>query len=706
MVAMLRTLKAPPVFESEELTQRARMIWVVATAVMVIVSALTIAMSVGQPNQIPRMIAAFVTVQLLGFTTLSFNRRGRVRLAGGILTGGLITMVTTLGIAAGGVRSPGVSLFAVYVLMAGLLLGETAGLITAIVCSIIALGFVIAEYTGVLPPDSVNYGPASRYILLNVYMGMVVVMLRLANKTIAAAMHQLGRSLASQNKRVKELNLLHEASKLLRNRTFDRVVLQELVALIPAAWQYPEVCEARIAYGAFEAKTLGFRDSRWRLSIAFKTSEADGVIDVVYVAERPLADDGPFLSEERNALLSLRDILVSWLEREVAERRRRATEGQLRQSQKMEALGTLAGGIAHDFNNILAGIVGNVMVGKSDVGAHHVAGESFDAILAATERASDIVNRILLFSRRTEGERKLMDIQPVVEEAIKLLSVSTPKNVDIETRFTGGVANIRGDASQLFQVVMNLGTNALHAMVGRGGVLTVVVENVELDDKASALSADLDPGPHVRVTMRDTGSGMTPETRDRLFEPFFTTKGVGGTGLGLSVVHGIVKDHGGAVTVESELGRGTTVSVYFRAARRTGDTPANGNGVTPRGSGQHVMYVDDDKALTVVMDKLIKRFGYRCTTYTDPLVALKEFRVAPHSFDAVITDFKMPVMTGIELTTRMREVRSDIPIALISGFGIDDEAASRAGIKLRMAKPVSIEGLTQALKSMLSERAA
>src|ERR1051325_4666744 len=451
MVAMLRTLKAPPVFESEELTQRARMIWVVATSVMVIVSALTIAMSVGQPNQIPRMIVAFITVQTLGFTTLTFNRRGRLKLAAGILTGGLITMVTTLAIAAGGVRSPGVSLFAVYVLMAGLLLGEAAGLITAIICSLIALGFVIAEYSGVLPPDSVSYGPASRFILLNVYMGMVVVLLRLANKTIAAAMRRMERTATDEHKRVRELELLHEASHVLRNRTFDRVVLQELVALIPPAWKYPEICEARISYGKAEAKTLRFRDSQWRQTVAFRTAEADGVIEVVYLEERPAADDGPFLAQERYVLLSLRDILVGWLEREVAERRRRNAEEQLRQSQKMEALGTLAGGIAHDFNNILAGIVGNVMVGKSDGGAHHVAGESFDAILAATERASDIVNRILLFSRRTEGERKVMDLQPVVEEAIKLLAVSTPTNVDIEKRFMGGISSIRGDASQLFQ---------------------------------------------------------------------------------------------------------------------------------------------------------------------------------------------------------------------------------------------------------------
>jgi CheY-like chemotaxis protein len=286
-----------------------------------------------------------------------------------------------------------------------------------------------------------------------------------------------------------------------------------------------------------------------------------------------------------------------------------------------------------------------------------------------------------------------------------------PKNVKVRSAFDADIPGVSGDASQLFQVVMNLGTNAIHAMTPGGGTLTISVEAVELGDTATKLSVDLDPGPHARLAVSDTGSGIARADMERLFEPFFTTKGVSGTGLGLSVVHGIVKEHGGAVAVESEVGTGTTVSVYLPAsAAASGDAVAESQpeppSETPSGNGEHVLYVDDDQALVNTLSRIIKRYGYRCTAYDDPDAALRAFTNSPHSFDAVLTDYMMPVMNGVTLARRLREIRPEIPIGVVSGFGVDVASAEQAGIDVRIAKPVSIEVLTQALQRMLRSRKA
>ncbi|MEX2180325.1 MAG: ATP-binding protein [Gemmatimonadaceae bacterium] len=721
MLATLRRLNIPPRFESEERTQRARMVHVVALSAMTIVTALTLAMLVAQPEHRVRMLGLVAFVQALGLLVLEANRRGRVVLAATGIVAGIVATIAAMALPAGGVLSPGVSMYSVLVLMAGILLGERAGVITAIVCAAIGLALVLLDATGYLPAQTVFYRPVARWILFCVYMAMVVVLLKLANEAIGAAMrrvetelrerraaqHELATSNADLAKRVEELGLLHDASQLLRNRSFDPTILDEIVRLIPRAWQYPEVCAARITYGDVDARSPGFRDSRWRQTVTFATAESDGIISIVYLEERPPAAEGPFLAEERSVLLSLGDMLAAWLERDVAERRRKSVEEQLRQSQKMEALGTLAGGIAHDFNNIIGAIVGQADLGKAEAGAQHQSAKAFDAILAATRRASDIVNRILLFSRRQEAERNAMTLRSVVEEAVKLLQGSLPRNVQVRSSFSPELPEISGDASQLFQVVMNLATNAAHAMTAGGGILTIAVDAMELNDTASILSVDLDPGPHVRLTVSDTGTGMSPETRDRLFEPFFTTKGLTGTGLGMSVVHGIVKDHEGAITVDSTVGTGTVVSVYFPVAQPTpapAPQPAAPDSTeTLHGNGEHVMYVDDDEAIGSILSRVIRRYGYRCSTYTDPHAALRDFRDSPHSFDAVLTDFAMPTMTGIVLAQQLREIHPAIPIALVSGYGVDADTAAAAGIDLRIAKPVSIEVLARALRQMLQD---
>src|SRR6185503_578379 len=367
--------------------------------------------------------------------------------------------------------------------------------------------------------------------------------------------------------RMKELRLLHFAARLLQSdRPFNNGVLSTLVTQMPDAWLYPEGCAARIKYRDVEVSTGGWREHAIAYQTAkFATSAGKGVIEVAYLVERPAAAEGPFLTEERALIDSLAEMLGAYIERGLVEQQRRRVEAELRQSQKMQALGTLAGGIAHDFNNILTAIVGHLELGFSDVPDGHPVRAPLLAIARAGDRARDLVKRILLFSRKQEAERRVIALGPVVEEAVRLLRASLPATIQIRSTYSPDAPPVLADASQIHQIIMNLGTNAGHAMSHHGGLLSFEIDRIEVGD-GRPVSADLRPGVHACLTVRDTGTGMTADVKERLFEPFFTTKGLDGTGLGLSVVHGIVRDHEGAVLVDSELGRGTVFQIYLPEA--------------------------------------------------------------------------------------------------------------------------------------------
>ena len=714
----LRRLNAPPSFESEELTQRARMFHNVMRMTMLIATVLLLTLALMNHHLVTRAVAAILTVDVLGLVLLDVNRRGQPLIASAALIGGVIALITVMAFTAGGIRSPGISLYFIFVLMAATLMGERAGMITAIVCSILGFGYVVMELTGTLPAMTVTYGPAALWVLYTMYLGIVLVLVRISSNAVRGALERaegelvvrrtaqdnLASSLHELGERVKELRLLHSASQLLRDTAVDAETLQRLVNMMPRAWQYPEICEAHIAFDHIDVRTAGWRETPWRQSIPLPTSEGNGVIEVVYLEERPPEDEGPFLAEERDLLVSLQDSLVAWIERDAAERRRLGTEHQLRQSQKMQALGTLAGGIAHDFNNILTAIIGNAQLSAMELDPKHPARSSIDAVLDASARASEIVKRILLFSRRQDAERKVMPWAAVVEEVVKLMRASMPKNIGVTTRFSPNLPNVLGDASQLYQAVINLCTNAVHAMTPSGGTLTLSLDPVQIGPDSGPIAVELAPGPYVRLSVTDTGVGMSPAVVDRLFEPFFTTKAHGGTGLGLSVVHGIVRDHDGAVTVKSEPGEGSTFEIYLPAAVEQKRAAPSATGDAPRGQGQHIMYVDDEEALVAVMSRLLPRIGYRCTGYSDPRAALQAFRAAPGSFDAIVTDMAMPNMNGLQFADAVREQRDDIPIAIASGNAAD-VSHSRVDIDAVIQKPVSMDGLARLLEGMFARAA-
>ena len=380
-------------------------------------------------------------------------------------------------------------------------------------------------------------------------------------------------------------------------------------------------------------------------------------------------------------------------------------EAQLRQAQKMEAIGTLAGGIAHDFNNILGAIMGNIDLARMDIEPGHPAAESIEEVAKASRRAATLVRQILTFSRRQEQTFQPVSVAEVVREALGLLRATLPTSIEIRTALLAEEPSVLADSTQLHQVLMNLGTNAAHSMRDGGGVLGITEQIVELDPAEAAAFTGLRPGRFLRLTVSDTGVGMSRGVAERIFEPFFTTKSPGeGTGLGLSVVHGIVRNHGGAITVESELGAGTRFQILLPVAVTERDGPDGGKKTPPDGRGREILLLDDEPALVSTIERALQRRGFKVTSFSDPQSALEKFKLASASFAAVITDQTMPKLNGSEVAMRLREVRSDVPVIVMTGN--DATTAARLvegipGVRL-LLKPVDVASLDAAVNEALS----
>jgi PAS domain S-box-containing protein len=386
-----------------------------------------------------------------------------------------------------------------------------------------------------------------------------------------------------------------------------------------------------------------------------------------------------------------------------AEAARKELEGQLRQAQKMEAIGTLAGGIAHDFNNILFTIVG-----FTDLSLHDASdGETrwnLTQVMNACDRAKNLVNQILAFSRQEAPERRPVDIVPVAKDALKFLRSTIPSTVELKQRITGDSLTVLSDPTTIHQVLINLGTNAAHAMRTTGGVMEVCLEGLEIpSDRGGSVPADLKPGPYIRMTVRDTGVGIDPAIMNRIFDPFFTTKPLGeGTGLGLSVVYGIVKSHGGSIAVESEVGRGSTFHVYLPRtpeAEREDDR----NKAPASGGPEHILFVDDEVVLVDMGERMLSALGYRVTAVANGPDALAIFRENPGDFDLVITDMTMPGMTGAQLSREILKIKPGFPIILCTGFSeiISEGEAKAMGIRRFLMKPVFLDTLAGEIRTVI-----
>lgn len=458
------------------------------------------------------------------------------------------------------------------------------------------------------------------------------------------------------------------------------------------------------------------RESTRRLEVAYAQSiiyaeELNEKIAEQKRAEKALQnahDELEVRVEARTAELSRANLLLEQeiAERKQAEEKRKQLEAQLRQAHKMESIGTLAGGIAHEFNNIIGIIIGNTEIALYENMQGYSAQHNLEEVLNACLRAEEVVKQILTFSRQSEQEKGPLQVSLVLQEALHLLHATLPTTIEIRKKIDSQFGTILADPTQIQQVLMNLCTNAAHAMCEDSGVLEVRLVDLYIDADVATQYPDLNPGPYVRLTVSDTGHGMEPEIIERIFDPYFTTKKPDeGTGMGLAVVHGIVKSHGGTITVESKVGEGTTFHIFFPRIERelTFKTEVPEHFLM---GNERVLFVDDEQAIVDMGKQMLEALGYKVVAKTSSTEALEAFRAHPDKFDIVITDQTMPHITGEMLAKKLMRIRHDIPIILCTGYSkvITEEKAKAMGIREFVMKPIVTRDIAETIRNVLDEK--
>jgi len=438
-----------------------------------------------------------------------------------------------------------------------------------------------------------------------------------------------------------------------------------------------------------------------RGALAFPIILGDRVTGVIDFLARGVPGADPKLFEMFDTIGRQ---LGAFFDRKAIETERQRLEIQLRQAQKMEAIGQLSGGIAHDFNNILTAITANLQLALVDLAEPHPAAPGLKDAARATERAIDLVRQILLFARQQPTERRVIDLRAIGEQSVRLLRATLPAGVDLGFTIEPNVPPVFADATQIQQVLMNLGTNAWHALGQDNGRIEIKIALVDIDAERARALPGRRVGRWVRLEVRDNGMGMDVPTLERIFEPFFTTKGPDrGTGLGLAVVHGIVASHDGTIAVASGPGAGTTFEVYLPPAEGPVQELATGATTAPPGTGQHILFIDDEPMLGRSTRRVLERAGYRVTTFTDPRQALEYFASGADTFDLVITDMNMPNLSGLDVTRGLRAKGTAVPILLLSG-NLEDEVRARAaslGVTQVIQKPWTNDALSETVHRLV-----
>jgi signal transduction histidine kinase/ActR/RegA family two-component response regulator len=409
------------------------------------------------------------------------------------------------------------------------------------------------------------------------------------------------------------------------------------------------------------------------------------------------------LFDENDQLVEYQSIGRDITEQKLAEDESAKLERQIRQAQKIEAVGTLADGIAHDFNNILSAVIGHCELSGLYLPKGSPAKKNLTKILDAAYHARDLVHLIELISIENEPQQKPVHLQQVIEDVLELIQASLPATIKIEQQLIGESDTVLCDPTQIHQVLTNLCTNAHHSMRETGGTLSVTLKAVELDSDDTAQHPELEPGAYARITVSDTGRGMDERTLERIFDPYFTTKEQHiGTGLGLAVARSIVKKYTGVILVSSDLGKGTTFTVFL--PRQIDSAMDETEEANPRPPGQgRILFVDDEQAQVDLGSEMLKNLGYHTESFTNPIQAQEIFSRQPDHYDLVITDMTMPQMTGAQLSKNLLKIRKKIPIILCTGFSerISDDSAKKIGIKALEMKPLQMHELAATIRKVL-----
>jgi PAS domain S-box-containing protein len=470
----------------------------------------------------------------------------------------------------------------------------------------------------------------------------------------------------------------------------------------------PSLCEM-LGYGEDELKKMGVEDIHPRDKLENITADFEACArgEKTFTENNPcLKKDGTIIYMDISGTTTVIDgkkCIIAFF-RDITARRH--LEEQLRDASKMEALGTLVGGIAHEFNNVLAIIMGNVELSLIDVPGWSPIHYNLEEIRTACLRAKDVVRQLLSYVRKIEYKKKPLRLIPVIKDSIKFLRAAIPTNIDIHQTIQAEADIVLADPTQINQVMINLCTNAYHAMEETGGNLEIAVHNVVLEEDVVTIDPALVPGNYVKVTVSDTGKGISPQIIDRIFDPFFTTKEVGkGSGMGLSVVHGIIKSYGGAISVESEPGKGTTANLFFPVVEGEAVLESKPVGEESPTGNERILFIDDENSMVDMAQGILERLGYQVETKMSPVEALELFRSKPDQFDLVITDMAMPKMTGDILAKEILTIRPDIPVILCTGFTekISEENAYEVGIKAFLSKPLVMREFAVKVRNVLDE---
>lgn len=499
---------------------------------------------------------------------------------------------------------------------------------------------------------------------------------------------------------------------------YKRLIDNSLVGIYIAQKHVIRFCNQRFAeiFGYESIEELVEKPMRdliakgnWKLVEKEVKSRESGIKETSSYEFKGLRQDGETFDIEAlgNRIVyqgspAIQGILLDVTERKQYDSERQRLEDQLHQVQKMEAIGTLAGGIAHDFNNILSAIIGYTELAISDIPEKTETRQKLAQVLAAGDRAKEMVRQILAFSRKGEKEQRPVMLDEVVNEAFILLRSTLPTTIEIRPNFGEKLRPVMANPTQIHQVIMNICTNAAHAMREAGGILEIALKEIELNP-LSIKSKHLEPGIYQQLTVSDTGHGMTGEIKKRIFEPYFTTKRKGeGTGMGLAVVHGIVKNHGGEISVYSEPGKGTTFHVFLPVTQT--ETNIGIESVEDiQGGSECILFVDDESNLAEMGKQMFESLGYKTESRTSSIEALEAFRSSPDKFSLVITDQTMPNMTGLQLAKEIREIKPGMPIILCTGFSesVNEENFRSMGISAFVMKPVVRKEIARIIREVL-----
>ncbi len=637
------------------------------------------------------LVQAGVAAAILAVLMLAV-RRGHVRSAGIACVVFAWAFYTANAYTGGGIRGSASIGYLVNVLAAGLLVGRVAAGLTAGASILAGLWLVLMETHGKLPPSAAANSPLDFWANFSLFCAATVALQVLAARILRASEERY--RLLVERARDAIFTLTPEGAFASVNPGFESIT----------GWHTED------SMGKPFADVLATAEDRRRWAEFLTAPEAQQRHSFELGVRKP---DGGTVALDVNFAVS-RDGTTATLGiardvtgRKEEEQKRAGLEAQLRQSQKMEAIGTLAGGIAHDFNNVLTAIIGHAQLLQDDVAKGSKAQESSSEILKAGERARDVVRQLLTFARSNVHERQVTRLQSVVREALQLMRASVPTSIEMDLKVDGSASAVLADPTQMHQVIVNLVANAAGAMRERGGRLSVLLESLTVSDTPSGTASLLPPGRYVRLAVSDTGHGMEAPVLERIFEPFFTTKPEGeGTGLGLAVVHSIVRDHEGFITVKSQPGAGTTVDIFLRALEgEHAPTSPRPDDAVSRGRGERLLIIDDEPAIGRVLAQHLERLGYQVTTSTDPEEALEVLTEDPTDFDLAITDLQMPRMDGVQLAARLAAVRPNLPVVLITGnrMSVPASVMRAAGVRAVVDKPFQIRELSQAVRAALDD---